>query len=50
MGNVGTTDELARRTGIARGNVSHTLRSMMAAGRVSRRPREGRRVPYELLR
>jgi DNA-binding transcriptional ArsR family regulator len=50
MGGMGTTDEIARRTGMAESNVSHALRKMMALGQVRRLARDGYRVPYELVR
>jgi hypothetical protein len=49
LGGAGTTEEIVRRTGMAKGNVSHALGKLVAAGRVRRRGREGHRVPYELV-
>ena len=48
LGGRATTEEIARRTGMAKGNVSLGLRRLAAAGRVRRLEREGHRVPYEL--
>ncbi len=48
LGNVATTHEIALSSGLTDSNVSRTLRKMMATGRVLRRARQGRRVPYEL--
>jgi DNA-binding transcriptional ArsR family regulator len=47
MGGVATTSEIAAALGMPVGNVSRALARLMAAGRVQRLPREGRRVPYE---
>jgi DNA-binding MarR family transcriptional regulator len=48
-GGVATTAELASALGMPTGNVSPALAQLVAAGRVRRLPREGHRVPYELV-
>jgi DNA-binding transcriptional ArsR family regulator len=50
LGRVGTTAEIAERTGMEESNVSRALRKLMAAGSARRLPRNGYRVPYELVR
>lgn len=41
LGGVGTTSQVAQRTGMAMGNVSRALRKLMAAGAVQRLSRDG---------
>ena len=48
-GGVATTSEIASALGMHVGNVSRALARLVAAGRVRRMPREGHRVPYELV-
>ena len=47
LGGVATTSEIASALGMHAGNVSRALARLVAAGRVRRLRREGRRVPYQ---
>ncbi|MBM4430801.1 MAG: MarR family transcriptional regulator, partial [Chloroflexi bacterium] len=50
LGGVASTAEIAEALGMPPGNVSRTLAALVSAGWARRLPREGRRVPYKLLR
>jgi predicted Rossmann fold nucleotide-binding protein DprA/Smf involved in DNA uptake len=49
LGGAATTSEIASTLGMPVGNASRALARLVKGGRVRRLPREGHRVPYELV-